>query len=187
MRQVFFSAPLSLLLSLLALLLAGPFLSVMAKSGDQGHGRVNMQGSIIDTPCAIDVESWDQTIDMTAVPVGRIVRDGYGPEKPFHIRLINCSLPRQKPGAVDWSKFQVTFDGASTRDDLFSVSGEARGVGLRITDSQGGVAVPGEPMPTSGLLTDGMQLDYTLRLMSNRQSLRPGAYRTTIRFKLDYF
>ncbi len=187
MRQCFFSARLLLLPSLLLLLLTGQFLPVMAKSFDLGHGRVNMQGSIIDTPCAIDVESWDQTIDMKPVPVGQIVRDGYGPEKPFHIRLINCSLPPLKPGAVDRSKFQVTFEGVSTRDNLFSVSGEARGVGLRITDYQGGVAVPGKPMPSRGLLTDKMHLDYTLRLMGNRQSLRPGAYRTTIRFKLDYF
>jgi len=83
MRQIFLSAHLSLLPSLLALLLAGPFLPVMAKAVGQVHGRVNMQGSIIDTPCAIDVNSQDQTIDMTSVPVGQIERDGYGPDNRF--------------------------------------------------------------------------------------------------------
>ncbi|VTR51655.1 P pilus assembly protein, pilin FimA [Serratia fonticola] len=35
-----------------------------AAAGLAGWGRVNMQGSIIDTACAIAVESREQSIDM---------------------------------------------------------------------------------------------------------------------------
>lgn len=175
----------SILLPSLMVLLTS--LSLPAGAFNQGHGRVSMKGSIIDTPCAIDVSSLDQTIDMITIPVGQIMRDGYGPEKSFHIRLINCTLSPLLPNRPNWSKFRVTFDGPTTDLGLFSVRGEARGVGLQIADASGVVAVPGEPMPASNLLTGSMRLDYTLRLISNRQTLRAGAYRTTIRFKLDYF
>ncbi|OKB66579.1 pilin [Serratia marcescens] len=168
--------------SLLALLAAA---GVQAR--DQGHGRVNMEGSIIDTPCAIDVASRDQTIDMLTLPVGQIIRDGYGPTRPFSIRLVDCALTPMLPNRPDWSHFRVTFDGPTAHDDLFSVSGQARGVGLQIADIAGAIAVPGKPMPASALQVGSMRLDYTLRLVGDHQTLRAGAYRTTIRFKLDYF
>lgn len=185
MNPISRSSCLCVLPSLLVLSLTG--LLTPACANDQGHGRVNMQGSIIDTPCAIDVNSRDQTIDMDTIPVGQIIRDGFGPRKTFRIRLINCSLTPLKPGRPDWSTFRITFDGPTTRQNLFSVSGAARGVGLRITDASGAIAVPGQPMSAGELMTDSMQLDYTLRLMSNREHLRAGTYRTAIRFKLDYF
>lgn len=49
----------------------------------QGEGRVNMQGSIIDTACAIAVESREQTIDMGITPLSEIIRDGHGRTKNF--------------------------------------------------------------------------------------------------------
>lgn len=158
-----------------------------AQAHDQGHGSVNMEGSIIDTPCAIDVASRDQTIDMSTLPVGQIIRDGHGPTRPFSIRLVDCALTPMLPNRPDWSHFRVTFDGPTAHDALFSVSGQARGVGLQIADNAGSIAVPGKPMPANDLQVGSMKLDYTLRLVGDHQTLRAGAYRTTIRFKLDYF
>ncbi|HGL5969500.1 TPA: fimbrial protein [Klebsiella aerogenes] len=174
--------------SLLALLLAAG-ISGPARAQDQGHGRVSMEGTIVDTPCAIDVPSRDQTIDMAAVPVGQIIRDGHGPIRPFTIRLVDCSLTPLMPGNTrpDWTRFRVTFDGATAHDQLFSVRGEARGVGLKIIDHDGVAAVPGKPMPAGQLQAGSFDLNYTLQLVGDHQSLRAGAYRTTIRFKLDYF
>lgn len=43
-----------------------------------GWGRVNMQGAVIETACAIDTESRDQTIDMSIAPLSQIIRDGKG-------------------------------------------------------------------------------------------------------------
>lgn len=188
MCRLFFSFRLQVLPSLLTLLtLSGQFLPATADAANQGNGRVSMQGSIIDTPCAIDVNSRDQTIDMSTLPLGQIIRDGHGPQRPFSILLVNCSLKPARPGAVDWSHFLVTFDGATTRNNLFDVKGAARGIGLKIADREGVVAVPGEPMPAGSLHTGSMKLDYTLSLMSNHEALRAGTYWTTIRFKLDYF
>ncbi|MGJ3356003.1 type 1 fimbrial protein, partial [Providencia sp. Je.9.19] len=45
-------------------------------ANDAGHGRVNMQGAIIDTACAIAVESRDQVIDMDVIPFADVLRDG---------------------------------------------------------------------------------------------------------------
>lgn len=189
MRHIFRSTCQIVLPSMFTLIFFSVFLTEIACAKDQGHGRVNMQGSIIDTACAIDVNSRDQTINMASLPVGQIIRDGFGPEKPFSIHLINCTLKPSHPvpGLHEWSKFQVTFDGMTTRDSLFGVSGEAKGVGLQITGSQGEIAIPGEPMSFSALTDGDMHLDYTLRLMANHETVQAGNYKTAIRFKLDYF
>ncbi|MEM6160431.1 fimbrial protein [Erwinia sp. P6884] len=158
-----------------------------ASAAGQGHANVRVQGSIIDTPCAIAAENRDQSIDLSTLPLSTIVNEGVGPEKPFTIKLLNCSPETFAKGHKDWSKFSITFDGKSTTENLFSVSGEASGVGILLTDSSGNVAVPGKAMPQYAIMPDGMSLNYTLRLMANQQRMRAGDYQSTIRFKMDYY
>ncbi|MGN7915779.1 fimbrial protein [Enterobacter sp. 22466] len=151
-----------------------------------GEGRVSMQGSIIDTPCAIAVDSRDQSIDMAVLSVEQIMRDGQGPTRPFSIRLVDCVLadnPTQKNSNI----FRVTFDGTTTNDNLFAVNGQGRGVGLQIADEGGNIALPGEQMQPGTLHAGNMTLDYTIRLVANHKTLRAGPYHSTIRFKLDYY
>ncbi|WP_372242293.1 fimbrial protein [Serratia marcescens] len=161
-------------------------LQAMAAISSQGWGRVNMQGAIIDTACAIAIESRDQTIDMEMVPLADIIRDGQGRSKPFSIELVNCTLERQDPTLPDWKQFQVTFDG-DNEGELFGVRGEASGIALRITDENGNIATPGVPLRAQDIITDTMQLNYHLRLVANQHALKAGNYFSAIRFKLDYF
>lgn len=160
--------------------------SAQAAHPTQGWGRVNMQGAIIDTACAIAAGSREQVIDMETVPVADIIRDGQGMTKPFSIELINCVLTRPNKTLPDWKHFQVTFDG-ETDGTLFGVQGDAKGVALQIADGQGNIATPGKPLPLGDISLGAMQLNYAMRLVSNSQSLRVGAYSSAVRFKLDYY
>ncbi|WP_051170107.1 fimbrial protein [Serratia plymuthica] len=162
------------------------FSSAQAAHQTQGWGRVNMQGAIIDTACAIAAGSREQVIDMETVPVADIIRDGQGISRPLSIELINCVLTRPNNTLPDWKHFQVTFDG-ETDGALFGVRGEAKGVALQIADGKGNIATPGKPLPLGDVSLGTMQLNYALRLVSNNQSLRAGAYSTAVRFKLDYY
>jgi type 1 fimbria pilin len=152
----------------------------------QGWGRINMQGAIIDTACAIAAGSREQIIDMGSIPVADIIRDGQGITKPFSIELINCILTRPNNTLPDWRHFQVTFDGEAD-GELFGVQGEAKGVALQIADGQGNIATPGKPLPLGDISLGAMQLKYAMRLVSNSQAVRAGAYSTAVRFKLDYY
>ena len=173
----------SLPLVLLALLYSE---SGLAGSPDRGHGRVNVQGSVIETPCAIDTQSRDQTVDMGATPVSTIARDGHGASRAFSIRLIHCHLARLNAALPDWRYFRVMFDGP---DDggWFGLGGSARGVALQVEDARGNLARPGEPLPPGALSGASQQLDYTLRLVSNGQLPRAGNFRTALRFRIDYY
>ncbi|ASV56847.1 MrfB [Lelliottia jeotgali] len=151
------------------------------------RGRVSMQGSIIDTACAIDTGSLYQSIEMPPLPIAQILRDGRGPEVPFSIRLINCTLQHQNPALPDWYAFQVTFDGSTTSRGLFGIQGQARGIGLQIADAFGEIAEPGNPMNMHILEAGATEMKYTLRLEGNHEHLHAGDYSSIIRFKLDYF
>ncbi len=158
--------------------------SAYAVGGLANWGRVNMQGSIIDTACAIAVDSREQSVNMGVIPVADIIRDGQGHSKPFSIDLMNCVLYR--PGKEDWKHFKITFDG-DPEGDLFGVRGRASGVGLQISDSLGNIASPGKALPFVDIIPGSMQLNYSLKLVANNHALKSGDYFSSIRFKLDYF
>lgn len=153
-------------------------------SNSVSWGQVYMQGSIIDTACAIAVESREQTIDMGIIPLSEIIRDGQGKSRKFSINLINCVLKRE--GKDDWKQFQVTFDG-DNNDGLFGVHGNASGIALQLSDVLGNIIVPGKALPLIDLSSGEKQLDYSLRLVADNHILKSGNYFSSIRFKLDYF
>lgn len=151
-----------------------------------GWGRVNMSGNIIDTACAIETDSRDQAIVMATLPVSQIIRDGRGDKNPFTIKLVNCTLEHPNPQLPHWQYFEVTFDGIND-GELFGIQGMAKGVALKITDQNGNVATPGKAMPLTPIIPGDMQLNYALQLIGNNQVIRAGEYRSTVRFKMDYY
>ncbi|HHQ4314452.1 TPA: fimbrial protein [Serratia fonticola] len=169
--------------SALCLLMLLPIQSSQAAAG---WGRVNMQGAVIETACAIDTDSRDQTIDMSVLPLSQIMRDGQGLTRPFSIRLVNCVLDRIDDNLPQWQRFQVTFDGR-VDNGLFGVDGQAQGVALQLTDRYGNIIMPGNPTSLPDIVVGERELNYSLRLVSNQQTLRSGEYTSTIRFKMDYY
>lgn len=145
-----------------------------------------MQGAVIETACAIDTDSRDQTIDISVMPLTKIIRDGQGLTLPFTIRLVNCVLNRVDDNLTQWQRFQVTFDGR-VDNGLFGVDGQAEGIALQLTDRHGNIIMPGNPTPLPDVVVSDRELNYFLRLVSNQQKLRSGEYTSTIRFKMDYY
>lgn len=147
-------------------------------------GRIGMSGSIVDSACAIDTGSYEQTVDMGMLPVGTLRQQGRGPVRPFSIALIGCTLtPYVGEG---WQTFSVTFDGPAD-GDWFSVSGDARGVALLLQDAQGQPIYPGQSTAKQAIEPGNAVLHYGLRLVSDARPLRPGEYQSALRFKLEYY
>ena len=161
-------------------------LIVQATPVNAGAGTVTMNGQIVDAACTIAMDSRDQAIDMGMIPVGNIRQNGQGPTKDFEIQLVNCALEKHSDPSKLWKTLSFTFDGPST-GNLFQVFGEARGVGLYMNDAGNRQVIPGKALPEEDIIPPSMRLAYQLRLMSDTHSLRPGAYQSIIRFKVDYY
>lgn len=149
------------------------------------EGTLKMQGSIVETACAIDLGSRDQTIDMGSLSISHILRDGQGATRLFTIRLVNCALEKQNDRRQDWQYFRITFDGPH-EDGLFNVSGQAKGVGLEIRYQNNELSIPGSAMLPQQLTPGTRDLIYQLRLVANQQPLSAGQYNSQLAFKLDY-
>lgn len=163
------------------------FISAESIATEQGRGRVNMQGSVIDAACSIVMSDRFQTVDISYSPIAELIQQSSKVGRSFSINLEGCSLQSDGPPAKQWSHFQVTFDGLSDDGKLFSLMGNAQGVGLEISDKYGNVATPGEPLPEDELIPDLMTLNFRLNLKGNGLEIKPGDYRSVIRFKVDYF
>ncbi|MBF7997761.1 fimbrial protein [Rahnella laticis] len=162
-------------------------LSPPAFSASHGHGLVEVHGSIIDTACAITTGDVDQGIDLGTLSASDLVGSGHGPQVPFTVHLINCSLE----GATGlnthhWKDVHITFDGVSDGERLFALQGTAQGEGVMILDSSGVSAEPGEPMPDTAIEPGSMALHYRLQIMSDHSPLRPGSFATTLRYFMEY-
>jgi fimbrial protein len=172
-------------------LLLGP--CVFAQSSSQGEGVVTLGGEVVDSACGLELSSLDQTVEMPAEPVGRLLRNTRGETHPFQLRLVNCTLSRpdpSRPGGTlpDWQHMRVTFDGPTDRSGRsFAVFGGSQGVALHIVDSAGEESVPGERMAPRPLSEGSMTLDYTLSLIGNGLPLIVGPHSAAVRFKLEYF
>lgn len=151
---------------------------VKANLPTQEYGRISVEGSIIVSSCAIATEDREQTIDMTSSTTGEIIHQGSGKPFPFSLHFVNCNFKNRE-------LFQTTFEGEA-EDGLFTVKG-ASGIGIQISDTQGHIAKPGEPLPERTLVPGAQQLDYTLRVVSNHHQLDVGEYYSVLRFKVDYF
>lgn len=169
---------------LLFLMTSLPF---MALSATQGHGRVQMQGSIVDTACAIAVGETDQSVSMGTLSFSELVNNGRGNAVPLIIHLVNCVTNRADVNGVHhWKDVRITFSGKADGPRRFALQGDGRGEALVIADSYGVEAEPGEPMPAIPIEPGNMTFRYRLWLTGNQQKIRPGHFNTTIRYFMEY-
>lgn len=132
------------------------------------------------------MESRYQSIEMPDESVNVIKRAGEGVAMPFSIHLVNCTFDTGEPDSAPWQFLQVTFDGADD-DGLFKITGEAGGVALAIESKNGKEIHPGQPLPYTEISTEDIKLDYELRLKTTHDELKPGAYSSIIKYRIDYF
>ena len=77
----------------------------------QNTGHVNITGSIMGTPCTIEVGEPDQTLNIGNHAVSHIIKEGRGPEHIFSIQLYGCSLSEYETQSSTNNLFSIMFDG----------------------------------------------------------------------------
>lgn len=158
----------------------------MAHASYQGSGKATLTGEIVEAACSIATDDVWQEINFGAVPLSDFT-DGNEPAgKPFHIRLQNCVLDKASGGV--WQDVIVTFDGntQSNQHDMFSMTGDGQGIGVKITDEAGHKVIPGQPLPGVKLYEDNTNLHFNIHLARNNENLTAGDLSSFIRFMVAY-
>lgn len=165
--------------------------SSFSYAADQGHGKVNFKGSIIDTPCNVHPDSVDQTVDLGQISNRALAKSGKSELRQFTIKLENCDFG--SPAAKN--KVTTTFNGAvvaGTNSKLLNISGSAAGAGVGIQTYQGEDVVMGKPTTGVELAGNG---DNELKFAGFLQGLSsndvdvpvvPGDFTAVANFQLAY-
>ncbi|TCM69088.1 type 1 fimbria pilin [Acinetobacter calcoaceticus] len=144
-------------------------------------GRINMKGEIHESACAIDLESYDQTVSLADL---QHENSGQGITQPLNIKLTHCLLGNAQHDVPNWKKFQLTVDGRR-EGAMFTVG--TPGVGFKIADRDGQFAVPGRVLPISFISTRNMYLKYSMVFVNQQGQVELGHIYSTLRFKMDYY
>ena len=161
------------------------------------NGRLNVTGSMHETPCSLEMTSLHQTIDLGAVSASQLQRPG-DQAKPvaFQLRFTDCqrtagSIRSERTGRLTWSAFQpvlsVAFLAPADDEDsrLVKVQG-VTGMGLQLTDALGRdvqLGTRGEPL----FLPLGSNTQtWLVQPTRTSAALTSGAYRAVVDFRLNY-
>lgn len=150
---------------------------------EQGHGTVSFTGSIIDSPCSIDPDTIDQTVDLGQV--SNVVLEGKGTSMPknFEIGLENCNIGTKSKGV------SVTFTGAEGgTSGMLGLSGTAKGASIAMADSSGKVLKLGDKTAAQALQNGNNKLLFSAYLQGDGASggIVPGDFKSVANFTLDY-
>ncbi|WP_339275243.1 fimbrial protein [Enterobacter asburiae] len=157
------------------------------QSANEEHGIVHVIGGIIDAACAISTDSKDQVIELGLESSQALYSFGYGPEKKLVIKLEHCTV-LHVDGKRTWKNINVTFLGEPDEKDahLFSISGETRGIGVQVLDSQRNAVLPGQTFVERSVAEGDVQLTYYVRLATDSNKINDGVGSATIKLRLSY-
>ena len=158
----------------------------IAHASYQGSGKATLTGEIVEAACSIATDDIWQEINFGAVPLTDFADGNEPTAKPFHIQLQNCVLDKASNG--EWKDVIVTFDGntQSSHNDMFSMTGDGKGIGVKITDDAGHKVMPGQPLPGVQLYEGNSNLHFNIHLARNNENLTAGNLSSFIRFMVAY-
>lgn len=126
-----------------ALLIMLSVCSMAALVKEQGHGKISLSGEIVETPCGIDGENVDQSVDFGLISMRGAAQCAQlvlvGSRRNVEIKLINCVLVNRVRPSLLYCAANITFDGIadSLDPELLGVYDEAQGIAIELLNSAG--------------------------------------------------
>lgn len=161
---------------------SGTMLSMAGVIPVMADTDVDFSGTLVADPCQVDVDSEDQIVDFGAIPSKTFISHLQSAPETFHILLRDCDLALG-------NKVSVTFYGNrdTAESSLFAVTGEARGIALAITDSDGMPVTPDGAQTWRPLAEGDVQLTWQARVQSTAGSaVTEGEFQSVVTFSLQY-
>lgn len=154
-------------------------------------GVVHFTGSVVDSPCVVDNDSNNATVNLGQVKTSSLAKTGnpLGAAKPFSIHLSDCAL-------TTYTNAAVTFTGptVSGKTDQLAVNGggagssTAGGVAIQVLDNSGkAVSVDGSTAsPAQKLASSDNYLQYSAQYIATSDTITAGAANADANFSITY-
>ncbi|WP_421512471.1 fimbrial protein (plasmid) [Enterobacter sp. JS8-1] len=163
------------------------------------NGGLTVSATLTESPCSLAPESAEQHIDMGALPQWPFSNIGDLSEAlPVHIVLEHCLFSEQVRSTehgdnLYWLTDQpvvmmnIIGDEDATNPHLFRVTGNTKGVALRIEDQMHEQIIPGERSRPQILNPGRNDLILNARLSRTADNLQLGEFHSVINIGLEYF
>ena len=183
--------------ALTCLLLASSIHQARAEAVEGMSGVLDVFGAMHNTPCAVDMSSAYQEVNLGTVSRSQLLRPGYqGTPVAFQLRFVDCqrasgSIQTERTGNLVWSAYQpvvsVAFVAPADADDprLVRVQG-VTGMGLLLTDALGRDTVLGSRGEPLFLQHGNDTLTWYVQTVRTSAALGNGAFRAVVDFRLVY-
>ncbi|AYY82812.1 MULTISPECIES: fimbrial protein [Proteus] len=155
-------------------------------------GNASLVGSIIASPCSIEMEDRYQYIQFGDISLSsidnKIKRENL--RKKFYIRLSSCV---SQYSDIDKKVLNIQFNGLEANNDaLFSMSGSSNGLGFYILDEDENVISPNKPYYIDHLIYHAKDakrepiLNYQIELAFTNKIVEVGKHSAFVYFSIDY-
>lgn len=163
------------------------------------NGGLRVDATLVESPCQLSVESAEQQIDLGTMKSWNLMKPGdLGQPVPLHLILENCMASERVIRSAEHGNnitdghtqplVVISLDGdeSSESTGLWRLTGTAKGIGLRLEDSDGHMFHPGEAGWPQFLEPGRNDFIVNARLSRTTESLIPGEYIAVVNLGLEY-
>lgn len=150
-----------------------------AMAADNGYGKVNIRGIVIDAPCSLSPESSHLEVDFGQLSSAAL-RDGReSASKEFVLDLQRCSSMLK-------NQVRVTFQGSAYPDGLFAVGSDNTSVGLILRDRSGQQVLNNQPLAWQRISDGDNRLKFSAAVKGRSTPIDTGSFQSQVLFVVEY-
>ncbi|ROJ30927.1 fimbrial protein [Morganella morganii] len=159
-----------------------------AQAANQGGGKINFKGEVIDAACSIDANSVKQTVELGSVAKVQLAKGGKSTPADFTIQLHNCDISSGNTATVTFNG--MTGEAADGLSGAFNVSGPSAGLlGVVVTQEDGTIITPGKASSAFALANGDNELRFKAYMQGSTAAstaVPVGAFTATADFVMEY-
>ncbi|HBT4620562.1 TPA: type 1 fimbrial protein [Klebsiella pneumoniae] len=151
-------------------------------SVSEANTDVHFSGRLVAEPCKIAMDSQDQNVDFGSIAARQFINNDLTLPKSFKIWLTDCDI------SIGQSvTFTFTGDEDPAQPGFFSVTGDAKGIALLLTDDEGNKINPGKVMTARSLVDSDNIFTFQAAVFGAEfNAIRAGNFSSTVMFSLEY-
>lgn len=143
---------------------------------------IHFYGTLISEPCSLSSDSEEQLIDF-----GPIVKSTFNNNTIAAKRKVNITLDDCDTSISKLVKFTFHGDKFSDNEELFAVSGDAKGVAIKLISEDGDNIAPDVTMNGIAISTGENQFNIEAMLVGYEPTkITTGNFSTVITFSMSY-
>ncbi|OFC62137.1 fimbrial protein [Candidatus Erwinia dacicola] len=150
-----------------------------AAVADNGYGKINMRGVVIDAPCSLSPESASLEVDFGQLSSAELRNGRESQSEEFALNLQRCS-------SVLKNQVRVTFQGTVYSDGLFAVGGGNESVGLILRDCNGQSVLNNQPVAWQRINDGDNKLVFFAAVKGRAPTIDTGAFQAQMLFLIEY-